>query len=73
MAVANVGNRPTFNGGLVTVEAHLLDFDRDIYGARLALDVVAFLRPEMKFNGVEALVAQIRQDVIQGRALLTDH
>ncbi|MBP8972934.1 MAG: bifunctional riboflavin kinase/FAD synthetase [Anaerolineae bacterium] len=71
MAVANIGNRPTFNGGVVTVEAHLLDFDRDIYGERLAFDVVAFLRPELKFNGVEALVAQIRQDAIEGRALLS--
>jgi len=71
MAVSNIGNRPTFNGGVVTVEAHLLDFDRDIYGERLAFDVVAFLRPELKFNGVEALVAQIRQDAIEGRALLS--
>ena len=71
MAVANIGNRPTFNGGLVTVEAYLLDFDRDIYGEHLAFDVVAFLRPELKFDGVETLVAQIREDVIQGRALLS--
>lgn len=70
MAVANVGNRPTFNGKLVTVEAHLLDFDRDIYGRTLALDVVAFLRPEMKFNGVDKLVAQIGRDVVEGRAIL---
>ncbi len=67
MAVANIGNRPTFNGKTVTVEAHLLDFDRDIYGEHLVFDVVAFLRPEMKFNGVEELVKQIRRDVIQGR------
>jgi len=72
MAVANIGHRPTFDGKIVTVEAHLLDFDRDIYGATLAFDVVARLRPEMKFNGVEELVAQIQQDVARGRALLAD-
>lgn len=71
MAVANIGNRPTFNGGLVTVEAYLLDFDRDIYGEHLAFDVVAYLRPELKFDSVEALIAKIHEDVIQGRALLS--
>jgi riboflavin kinase/FMN adenylyltransferase len=70
MAAANIGNRPTFNGGLVTVEAHLLDFDRDIYGQNLIFDVVAFLRPELKFNSVAELIAQIDQDVIQSRAIL---
>lgn len=70
MAVANVGNRPTFDGKVVTVEAHLLDFDRDIYGHNLVFDLVARLRPEMKFNGVHELIAQIRRDVEQGRAIL---
>jgi riboflavin kinase/FMN adenylyltransferase len=70
MAVANVGNRPTFGGKIVTVEAHLLDFDRDIYGETLSFDVVEFLRPEMKFNGVDELVAQIGRDVIRGRDIL---
>jgi riboflavin kinase/FMN adenylyltransferase len=69
-AVANVGSRPTFNGHSVTVEAHLLNFDRDIYGERLALEFVARLRGEVKFGGIDALVAQIRHDVEQGRILL---
>jgi riboflavin kinase/FMN adenylyltransferase len=70
-AVANVGNRPTFGGKIVTVEAYLLDFDRDIYGQHLIFDLVVRLRPEMKFGGVEELIAQIHHDVAQGRALLT--
>lgn len=70
LAVANVGQRPTFDGGFVTVEAHLLDFDRDIYGRHLAFDVVARLRAEQKFNGVEALIAQIQRDIAAGRAVL---
>ncbi|MBI5957771.1 MAG: bifunctional riboflavin kinase/FAD synthetase [Chloroflexi bacterium] len=70
MAVANVGNRPTFDGKIVTVEAYLLDFDRDIYGQTLIFDLVARLRSEMKFGGIEELVAQINHDVAQGRALL---
>ncbi len=72
MAVANVGHRPTFNGSIVTVEAHLLDFDRNIYGQHIAFDVVARLRPEMKFAGVDELIAQIRQDVVAGRELLSN-
>jgi riboflavin kinase/FMN adenylyltransferase len=71
MAVANVGNRPTFNGYPVTVEAHLLDFDRDIYDRDLIFDVVAYLRPELRYDSVEALVEQIRLDVAQGREILS--
>jgi len=69
-AVVNIGNRPTFDNGPRTVEAHLLDFDRDIYGQRLALDFVTRLRPERRFNGIEELVAQIERDVAQARQLL---
>lgn len=71
MSVANVGQRPTFEGNIVRMEAHLLDFDRDIYGQVLAFDFVARLRPEMRFDGIDALVAQIRQDAEQGRQILT--
>jgi riboflavin kinase/FMN adenylyltransferase len=71
MAVANIGRRPTFEGKVVTVEAHLLDFDRDIYGQTLIFDVVARLRPEMRFDGVDALVEQIRRDAEQGREILS--
>jgi len=71
MAVANVGNRPTFNGTTITVEAYLLDFDRDIYGQHLCFDFVAYLRPELRFESVEALVEQIERDVIRGREILS--
>lgn len=70
-AVTNIGSRPTFNGTEVRVEAHLLDFDRDIYGQTLTLDFVARLRGERKFSGVDALIAQISADVTAGRQLLT--
>jgi riboflavin kinase/FMN adenylyltransferase len=70
MAAANIGNRPTFNGKIITVEAYLLDFDRDIYGQHVIFEVVEFLRPELKFNIVEDLVVQIHRDVATSRALL---
>jgi len=69
-AVTNVGKRPTFAGGHVTVEAHILDFDRDIYGQTLTLEFLHRLRGEQKFSGIDALIAQIAQDADQARALL---
>lgn len=70
MAVTNVGVRPTFAGSDVTVEAHLLDFDRDIYGQSLRFSFEAALRPEQRFNGIEELIRQIQHDVEAGRRYL---
>jgi riboflavin kinase/FMN adenylyltransferase len=61
-AIVNVGTRPTFNQYPPTVEAHLLDFTRDIYGERMQLDFLHRLRDELRFSSVEALAEQIRAD-----------
>jgi riboflavin kinase/FMN adenylyltransferase len=71
-AVANLGRRPTFGGGEVTVEAHLLDFEDDLYGQWLRLSFVERLRDEKAFTGREALVAQIQADVLQARRVLSE-
>jgi riboflavin kinase/FMN adenylyltransferase len=71
MAMTNVGVRPTFDGQTVTVEPHLLDFDRDIYGEILTFTFEARLRDEMRFSGIDALVAQIRDDIEAGREYLS--
>lgn len=71
MAVTNVGVRPTFDGAGVTVEAHLLDFDREIYGETLAFSFETRLRAEQRFSGIDALIAQIRADAEAGRAYLS--
>jgi riboflavin kinase/FMN adenylyltransferase len=68
-AATNVGVRPTVNGGGVTIEAHLLDFDEDIYGEEVRLEFVRRIRPEMKFAGLEALRAQILADVEEVRRM----
>ncbi|MCC7452314.1 MAG: bifunctional riboflavin kinase/FAD synthetase [Anaerolineae bacterium] len=73
MTVMNVGERPTFAGKDIRVEAHLLDFDRDIYGQRLTVDFVARLRGEQKFSGLDALIQQIRADAERGRSILTSN
>jgi riboflavin kinase/FMN adenylyltransferase len=69
-AVVNVGRRPTFGGGDLTVEAHLLDYEGDLYGARVRLAFSARLRDEQRFESVAALVARIREDVRTARELL---
>jgi riboflavin kinase / FMN adenylyltransferase len=71
-SVVNVGRRPTFEGTGRTVEAHLLDVPEglDLYGQRLSLAFVARIRGEQRFDGPEALVARIREDVNVGRELL---
>ncbi|MDQ7024476.1 MAG: bifunctional riboflavin kinase/FAD synthetase [Anaerolineae bacterium] len=70
MAVTNVGVRPTFDGTTITIEPHLLDFDRDIYGEILSLTFETRLRSEQKFEGIDALKAQLHRDIAQGRDLL---
>lgn len=71
-AVTNVGQRPTFDGQSITVEAHILDFDREIYGKVMALDFLHRLRGEQKFDGIDALVAQIGADRDTARELLAE-
>ncbi len=71
-AATNIGFRPTFEGDRrLSVEAHILDFNRDLYGQHVTLDFVARLRGEQKFSGIEALMEQIRQDIVQTRQLVT--
>ena len=69
-AVVNVGRRPTFNGEGVTVEAHLFDFDDDLYGKILRVAFVEFIRPEMKFDGFESIKAQITTDCLKAQETL---
>ena len=62
-SVVNIGTQPTTPGTHnLVVEAYLLDFSEDIYGQHLALDLLAFLRPEKKFASIEDLVRQIGMD-----------
>jgi riboflavin kinase/FMN adenylyltransferase len=66
-AAVSIGNLPTFGEGPRQVEAHLLDFDGDLYGQTLDLELVDWLREQMKFPGIEALKAGIDQDIYQSR------
>ena len=70
-AVTNVGKRPTFKpDDPVLAEAHLIDWSGDAYGRRIELRFERLLRGEQKFDGVQALRAQIARDVDTARDLL---
>lgn len=69
-AVTNIGSRPTVGGHRVTVEPWLLDFDGDLYGKELRLELHAFLREERKFDSLEELKTAILENERQTRNLL---
>ena len=68
----NIGRRPTFyeDAAQSLLEAHLLDFDGDLYGERAQIEFVHFLRSEQRFDGIDALTAQLKRDVERTRELL---
>jgi riboflavin kinase/FMN adenylyltransferase len=66
-AVTNVGVRPTFDGVERRIETHLLDFEGDLYGRRLELNFLRYLRGERRFASSEELIAQIEEDAQQAR------
>ena len=68
--VASYGRRPTFDDGPALFETFLFDFDGDLYGAEIEIELIAFLRPELKFDGAEALIVQMRDDERRARAAL---
>ncbi|HEX3694021.1 MAG TPA: bifunctional riboflavin kinase/FAD synthetase [Polyangia bacterium] len=68
----SVGTNPQFSAaGTVGVEAHLLDYDGDLYGQRLRIDVMQRLRGEQRFASIDALLAQISDDVAQTRKIVS--
>jgi riboflavin kinase / FMN adenylyltransferase len=72
--VVNLGYRPTVSSGKPerVLEIYLLDFDRDIYGKDVEVRFIRYLRPEQKFDSLEALIRQIERDVRQARELLAN-
>jgi len=70
MGAMSVGVRPTFGGGLRTLEVFLIDFEGDLYGRDLTVAFAEWLRPEQAFPGPDELVRAMRADVEQARARL---
>ena len=71
--VANLGRRPTVGGTRVQLEVHLFDFAGDLYGRHLRVALVDFIRPERKFDGLDALKAQIAADSAEARRRLASY
>lgn len=67
---ASVGVRPMFGGVVPNIETFVFDFSGDLYGATLSVGLVAFLRPEMKFDGLDVLIAQMDADCAEARDIL---
>lgn len=72
MGAASIGIRPTFGGGARLVEVFVLDFDGDLYDQVIEVQFVKRLREEMKFDSVDALIAQMNRDVEETRRVLTE-
>jgi len=68
--IMNIGNRPTLNGKHQTIEVHLLDFNQDLYGKKIQIQLLKRLRDEQKFSSVNTLIAQIKTDEINARKLI---
>jgi len=66
--IANIGRRPTVEDRGVLLEAHLFDYDGDLYGQRINVMLLDFIRPEQAFDGLDALKEQIARDVDSARA-----
>lgn len=71
MAMINVGSNPTFNNTKRTIEAHILDFDQDIYGEKVRFLFAQYIRGEQKFPSVQALKEQLHRDIMSTRSILS--
>lgn len=69
-SVTSVGVRPTFDNGRKVVEVHILDFNQDLYGQRLELEFIQYLRAELKYRDIQSLCRQIEVDIENARKIL---
>ena len=69
-AIASYGRRPTFDNGAAKLEVHVFDYLGDLYDQVLEVSLVSFIRPELKFDSIDALVRQMDADSLKSRAVL---
>lgn len=75
-SITNIGFNPTFHGETnppIKTETHIFDFDEDIYGQEIQVDLLEYLRDEKKFSGVKELLAQIHADIQQAKGYFHGH
>jgi riboflavin kinase/FMN adenylyltransferase len=62
-SITNIGIKPTFEATLPNIETYIFDFDQDIYGQEIRVALIDFIRPEQKFENLDALQHQIAEDI----------
>lgn len=67
---SSLGDRPTFGRNIPNLEVFVFDFSGDLYGAEVSVALVEFQRPELKFDSLDALIEQIKEDCTKSRAIL---
>ncbi len=72
-SVTNVGTNPTVGGNALRSESYIFDFDDDLYGEQITIDLICRLRGEMRFDSIEALQHQIESDVAHAQELHTTY
>lgn len=72
LGASSIGTRPMFDGDHPNCETYLFDFAGDLYGARISVGLIAYLRPEMRFETLEGLIAQMNSDCQRARSLLAN-
>ena len=69
----NIGNRPTVNGNHQTIEVHFFDFNKDLYGKKLTIELIYFLRDEKKFGSIDLLTHQLKKDEKTARVYIENN
>jgi riboflavin kinase/FMN adenylyltransferase len=69
--VANIGYSPTFDDHIFSVEVHILDFNKNIYGQKIRINFVQRIRNEKKFSSISELSDQIKKDIVRARNILS--
>ena len=71
-AVTNIGTRPSVDSSLrLTIETNIMDFDEDIYGEDMVVEIMAYLRPIRKMDGIEEVKKQVDEDKLRSRRILS--
>ena len=70
--MANLGVRPTVDGEDLVLEAHLFDFDGDLYGETVSVGLIEYLRDEENFDGIDSLITQMGSDCLSARKILEE-
>ncbi len=71
--ISNIGIRPTVESDILCAETHLFDFDRDIYGKRVSVELLRFMRPEIKFPSVDTLAERVREDIKTAKNIILEY